>query len=163
MDVSLLSQSEFQKNVSQLHWGTRETDFGTEVSLWNGDTLYALGFGEVSPVKSNLRSQFASIHSYGEVGAMPQKPKAISLVGTSFQHNVWQVLMQIPLGEKITYQSIAEKIGNPKAVRAVGTAIGRNPISLYVPCHRVIRRDGHMGGYRWGVDIKEKLLHSEVG
>lgn len=163
MNVSLLSQDDFNKNVRQLDWGIRETEIGTEVSLWNEGALYALGFGEVSQVKLNLKSQFPTIQSYGEAGLLPQNPKAIALVGTPFQHKVWQALMQIPQGVKVTYQSIAEKIGNPKAVRAVGTAIGRNPISLYVPCHRVIRHDGNMGGYRWGLGIKEKLLYSEAG
>lgn len=163
MNVSLLSQNEFSKNVHQLAWGIREAEFGTEVSLWNKGTLYALGFGEVSQVKPNLQSQFPTIQSYGEADLFPQNPKAMALVGTSFQHEVWQALMQIPQGKRVTYQSIAVEIGRPKAVRAVGTAIGRNPISLHVPCHRVIRQDGHMGGYRWGLDVKEKLLHSEVG
>lgn len=163
MNVSLLSQDDFKNTVCQLRLGIRQTEFGTEISLWNEGTLYALGFGEVSQVKSNLQSQLPSIQSYGEVGLVPQSPKAIALVGTPFQHKVWKALMQIPQGKKVTYQFIAEKVGNPKAVRAVGTAIGRNPISLYVPCHRVIRQDGHMGGYRWGLDIKEKLLHSEAG
>ena len=81
--------------------------------------------------------------------------------GTDFQHAVWEALLDIPYGETRTYGQIAAAIGRPKAVRAVGHAIGRNPISILVPCHRVIGKDGTLTGFGGGLAIKEKLLKGE--
>lgn len=85
----------------------------------------------------------------------------IEFSGTEFQKKVWNELCKIPYGETATYKQIAKNIGNEKAVRAVGTAIGKNPIAIVVPCHRVIGSDGSMTGYAYGVDIKVKLLEKE--
>ncbi len=82
-------------------------------------------------------------------------------IGTDFQVAVWAALGNTPAGSTTTYTKIAEAIGRPKAVRAVGTAIGANPIAFLIPCHRVIRTDGSMGGFRWGLDIKKKMLEWE--
>ncbi len=81
--------------------------------------------------------------------------------GTPFQQKVWRALIRIPKGQVRTYEDIARSIGNPRAVRAVANAIGANTIPVLVPCHRVIRKDGGIGGYRWGVAQKKKLLKSE--
>lgn len=81
--------------------------------------------------------------------------------GTSFQQEVWNVLNHIPYGETWTYLEVAMKINRPKAVRAVGTAIGRNPISIIVPCHRVIGMNGSLTGFAGGLDRKEILLKLE--
>lgn len=83
--------------------------------------------------------------------------------GTEFQKRVWDQLCKIPYGETVSYQDIARKIKNDRAVRAVGTANGRNPISIIVPCHRVIAASGKLGGYAGGLDIKTKLLGLERG
>ncbi len=81
--------------------------------------------------------------------------------GTAFQQSVWQALCEIPYGETWSYQQLAEAIGNPKAVRAVGLANGKNPISIIVPCHRVIGKSGKLTGYAGGVETKRKLLQLE--
>ncbi len=81
--------------------------------------------------------------------------------GSAFQREVWRQLSAIPFGETRGYGELAERIGNPKAVRAVGTANGANPISIIVPCHRVIGKDGSLIGFGGGLDIKEKLLRHE--
>lgn len=81
--------------------------------------------------------------------------------GTEFQLKVWNALKEIPYGEKVTYKYIAEKINNPKAVRAVGGANNKNPISIIIPCHRVIGVNGKMVGYAEGIDKKEFLLKLE--
>ncbi len=86
----------------------------------------------------------------------------LRLKGTEFQINVWKALMSINFGEVTTYQAVAKAIGRPTAVRAVANAIGQNPISWLIPCHRIIYSDGRLGGYRWGVDIKTRLLHDEI-
>lgn len=81
--------------------------------------------------------------------------------GTDFQKSVWQEIAKIPYGTRITYKDIAEAIGRPKAVRAVGTAVGSNPISIAVPCHRVLATNGKLGGYAGGLDSKRTLLAVE--
>ncbi len=86
-----------------------------------------------------------------------------SLPGTKFQHDVWRALMQIPCGTVVTYKQLAQKCGHPNAVRAVANAVGKNPIPPTIPCHRVIRSDGKIGGYSGpgGVTQKRKLLAAE--
>ena len=81
--------------------------------------------------------------------------------GTDFQQKVWQELLNIPHGQTKSYKDIAKNIGNEKAVRAVATAIGKNPLMIITPCHRVIGSDGKMHGYAYGLDVKEKLLNLE--
>ena len=85
----------------------------------------------------------------------------LTFSGTVFQHRVWKALSQIPFGKTVAYKDIAKKIKNPKAVRAVGTANGKNPFCIIVPCHRVIAADGSIGGYGGGIPIKRQLLAIE--
>ncbi len=86
----------------------------------------------------------------------------LHLSGTPFQIKVWESLLKIPEGRVSTYGDIASKIGNPNAFRAVGTAIGNNPVAYLIPCHRVIQKSGHLGGYRWGEDKKSAILGWEA-
>nr|WP_169449722.1 methylated-DNA--[protein]-cysteine S-methyltransferase [Oceanospirillum beijerinckii] len=85
----------------------------------------------------------------------------LAATGTEFQQQVWHALTQIPFGVTWSYQDLANAIGNPKAVRAVGLANGKNPISIIVPCHRVIGKNGKLTGYAGGVEQKEQLLKLE--
>ncbi|MBF2028593.1 MAG: methylated-DNA--[protein]-cysteine S-methyltransferase [Oscillatoriales cyanobacterium C42_A2020_001] len=85
----------------------------------------------------------------------------LSPQGTAFQKQVWQLLLQIPFGKTISYRTLAEMIGNPMASRAVGAANGRNPISIIVPCHRVVAHNGSLTGYAGGLDRKRWLLKHE--
>ena len=80
------------------------------------------------------------------------------LIGAPFQIKVWEALMRIPTGHVTTYSEIASAIGSPRAVRAVGTAVGRNPVSLLIPCHRALRKSGGLGGYHWGLPVKRAIL-----
>lgn len=82
--------------------------------------------------------------------------------GTQFQLNVWKALLKIPLGKLSNYISIATILGNSKASRAVGTAIGKNPIAYIIPCHRVIQTNGQLGGYMWGIERKAAILNWEL-
>lgn len=82
--------------------------------------------------------------------------------GTDFQQKVWQTLMSIPKGQTRSYRELAQQIGRPQAVRAVGAAVGRNPLSIVVPCHRVVGSDGSLTGYAGGLDRKRALLHLEA-
>lgn len=85
----------------------------------------------------------------------------LDLRGTPFQLRVWEALRGIPRGEMTTYAEIARRIGCPQSARAVGNAVGANPIAVFVPCHRVVRSDGMPGGYRWGIGRKKALLDIE--
>lgn len=92
----------------------------------------------------------------GDASTLP-----LDVRGTVFQIRVWGALREIPAGETRTYSDVATRIGEPRAVRAVASACAANPAALAVPCHRVVRRDGSLGGYRWGLDVKESLLAAE--
>jgi AraC family transcriptional regulator of adaptative response/methylated-DNA-[protein]-cysteine methyltransferase len=83
--------------------------------------------------------------------------------GTAFQQRVWQALREIPAGSTVSYTDIARRIGAPKSVRAVAQACGANPLAVAIPCHRVVRNDGGLSGYRWGVERKRALLQREAG
>jgi AraC family transcriptional regulator of adaptative response/methylated-DNA-[protein]-cysteine methyltransferase len=85
----------------------------------------------------------------------------LDIRGTAFQWRVWRALTRIPRGETRSYSEIARAIGRPSAVRAVARACATNPIALVVPCHRVVAANGSLAGYRWGVDVKKKLLERE--
>lgn len=87
---------------------------------------------------------------------------SLHVKGTNFQLKVWRALLEIPPGEVTTYGAIAARVGDPKASRAVGTAVGSNPVSYLIPCHRVIRASGELGGYAWGVERKKVMLHREA-
>lgn len=87
---------------------------------------------------------------------------AINMQGTEFQQRVWKALCTIPLGETRSYKSLATQLGKPDAVRALASACAANPIALAIPCHRVVRSDGGLSGYRWGVERKRELLKREA-
>ncbi|NYT59950.1 bifunctional DNA-binding transcriptional regulator/O6-methylguanine-DNA methyltransferase Ada [Alcaligenaceae bacterium] len=86
----------------------------------------------------------------------------LDIRGTAFQERVWRALREIPPGSTVSYSDLAQRIGHPKAVRAVGSACGANCIAVAIPCHRVLRRDGDVSGYRWGVERKRALLKREI-
>jgi AraC family transcriptional regulator of adaptative response/methylated-DNA-[protein]-cysteine methyltransferase len=86
----------------------------------------------------------------------------LDIRGTPFQRSVWEQLRAIPRGETSSYTEIARRIGRPRAIRAVGTANAANPIAIVIPCHRALRASGHLGGYRWGLERKRRLLELEA-
>src|SRR5690554_301018 len=86
----------------------------------------------------------------------------LHLVGTPFQQDVWQALLDIPLSQTISYAQLAVNVNRPKAFRAVGTAAGANPVAFLIPCHRVLQKNGGIGGYFWGLDIKRALIEWEA-
>jgi len=115
---------------------------------WKNDSDF---FAEV---KAQLRLYFK--------GELKQFYLALAPVGTPFQLKVWEALRAIPYGELVTYKTIAEAIGAPKAVRAVGAANGRNPLPIVVPCHRCIGSDGSLTGFGGGLDTKKRLIDLEL-
>ena len=125
----------------------------------------------------DLQDQFPKANLIGdEAGYQELVAKVVGLIeqpgtsldlpldirGTAFQQRVWNALQQIPPGTTATYTEIAKKIGMPKAVRAVAQACGANALAVAIPCHRVIKNDGSLSGYRWGVDRKRALLEREA-
>jgi methylated-DNA-[protein]-cysteine S-methyltransferase len=106
-----------------------------------------------APVKAQLRAYFK--------GELKRFDVALAPVGTPFQLKVWRALRNIPYGELVSYKTIAEAIGNPKAVRAVGGANARNPIPIIVPCHRCIGSDGSLTGFGGGLETKKRLIELE--
>lgn len=113
------------------------------------------------PATPLLRETLRQLEEYF-VGKRTEFHLALRLQGTEFQQNVWQALLEIPYGETRSYSQIAERVGNPKAVRAVGMANHRNPIMIIVPCHRVIGKNKSLTGYAYGIERKEALLRLET-
>jgi AraC family transcriptional regulator of adaptative response/methylated-DNA-[protein]-cysteine methyltransferase len=93
----------------------------------------------------------------------PDQPLRVVLIGTDFEIRVWEKLLTIPMGRLTTYSDLAKSAGKPKAARAVGTAVGKNPISFVVPCHRVVGKNGDITGYHWGISRKRAMLGWEAG
>lgn len=110
-----------------------------------------------NPLLEQLRAEIGEFFA----GERTHFTVPVSFGGTDFQRSVWDSLQTIPSGSTTTYGALAEKIGKPKAVRAVGTAVGKNPLCIVVPCHRVLASDGSLGGYVAGLERKQHLLALE--
>jgi AraC family transcriptional regulator of adaptative response/methylated-DNA-[protein]-cysteine methyltransferase len=93
----------------------------------------------------------------------PDQPLRVTLIGTDFEVRVWETLLKIPMGRAVCYSDIANKIKAPKASRAVGAAVGKNPISFVVPCHRALGKSGALTGYHWGITRKQAMIGWEAG
>ena len=138
------------------------------VMIGDGDRTLENDLREDYPhaiVRRNDRILIAQARSLLEHlrGRSPHVELPIDVRATAFQWRVWRQLQAIPYGETRTYREVAVAIGKPTATRAVARACATNPVALLIPCHRVIRTDGSMGGYRWGIPRKEKLLAHERG
>ncbi|HUC20868.1 MAG TPA: methylated-DNA--[protein]-cysteine S-methyltransferase [Candidatus Polarisedimenticolaceae bacterium] len=146
--VGALTVSSDESGITELHIeGDR---YFTEIPVqWRRDPTETL----LQQVKLEVEEYFSGQRQHFAV------PLAIQ--GTLFQRDVWAVLQAIPFGSTISYGAIARKIGRPKAVRAVGTAVGRNPACILVPCHRVVGSSGGFGGYVAGIECKQRLLRLE--
>lgn len=137
-------------------------DKGLVAVLWPRDDpkrvrLPVLTRSETHPVLRKAEKELAEYFA----GRRKRFTVALDFAGTAFQKRVWQALLEIPFGETRSYGEIAHRLGKPKAVRAVGAANGRNPISIIAPCHRVIGADGALTGYAGGLKAKERLLALE--
>jgi AraC family transcriptional regulator of adaptative response/methylated-DNA-[protein]-cysteine methyltransferase len=115
---------------------------------------------EIAPATDSFQRWVREILQRTE-GKEPRMELPLDLQATAFQRRVWQELQRIPRGRTRTYSQVARSLGQPKAVRAVARACATNPVSIVVPCHRVIREDGTLAGYRWGLSRKERLLAQE--
>jgi methylated-DNA-[protein]-cysteine S-methyltransferase len=160
-----LLQDELQTPLGRLVLATEEGGALRLVGFYEGHPRIEreLGTGIHLRKSKNPGGATAALDAYfnGELAAIEALP--VSLVGTPFQVSVWRALLDIPCGETRSYGDIARRIGNPNAVRAVGTANNRNSIGIVVPCHRVIGADGSMTGYGGGIERKQWLLAHESG
>lgn len=111
---------------------------------------------------SDAHSQWVRAIVRHLAGAQPQLDLPTDVAATAFQRRVWEALRAIPFGATRTYSEVANSLGRPTATRAVARACATNPTSIVVPCHRVVRTDGSLGGYRWGLDRKKLLLEQEL-
>ncbi|MEI7505086.1 MAG: methylated-DNA--[protein]-cysteine S-methyltransferase [Paludibacter sp.] len=157
--------------LSEPSFGFQPTPFGECCIAFSNDGICALSFPENResalddmerrfPDVDFTRNDDKASRLVRQIFESSKKP-TINPIGTEFQLSIWKALQNIPKGKTTTYAQIAETIGRPKAVRAVGTAIGANPIAYLIPCHRVIRTDGSLGGFRWGLECKVKMLEWE--
>lgn len=133
---------------------------GRKEDLLVQELLAEFPHARVEPDHEGLR-HVAVVLAAAARGHADARGLPLDLVGTAFQVRVWEALRTISAGQTRTYSDIAQQIGSPRAVRAVASACAANSAALAVPCHRVVRRDGSLGGYRWGVDVKEALLAAE--
>ena len=157
----------------EINWGFFDSPFGQMLAMATKRGLCGLGFvGESSKtvIFDDFKGRWPNavyienkviLKSLIETLVIGKGTINIHLIGAPFQIKVWEALMNIPTGFVTTYSDIAKAIDNKAAVRAVGTAVGKNPISWLIPCHRVLRKNGELGGYHWGIDLKTALLARE--
>ena len=176
--IEAMSPGEFKTGGRGLtiDYGLHKTPFGNCLIALTGRGICNLQFLDGIDEKSALhllRSDWANadIIRNQQITAeicdrifhpSPQPPLTLHIKGTNFQIQVWRALLQIPFGGLTTYQGLATSIGRPTAARAIGNAVGRNPVGYLIPCHRVIRGTGESGGYRWGLERKTVLLGWEA-
>jgi methylated-DNA-[protein]-cysteine S-methyltransferase len=162
--LSYFSTLEYGVNKHNSFIEYLDTPFGTLEICADQDGVTSVRFVQDKNKASNgclfTQQAVAQLDEYF-AGKRTQFNLSLNALGTAFQQQVWQQLMVIPYGQTCSYTEIAKAINNPKAVRAVGAANGRNPITIIVPCHRVIGSNGSLTGYAWGTSIKAGLLGLE--
>lgn len=170
-----MSPGDFAKGGSDntIYWGCFDTPFGEALAMGTDRGLCGLAFTEEFGLEvsmADMRSRWPSA-TYEEApdrvrgdveAAFGGGEMRLFLIGRPLQIKVWEALMRIPSGHVTTYSELAHCVGSPNATRAVGTAVGRNPISYIIPCHRALRKSGGLGGYHWGLPIKRAILAYEA-
>jgi methylated-DNA-[protein]-cysteine S-methyltransferase len=151
-----------------MHYFCRETPIGNITICANKKAVTGLCFGEYSDVDGQnleteiIKKAFLQLAEYLN-GARKRFDLKLEYSGSDFQTSVWDLLKRIPYGKTKTYREIAGNINNPKSSLAVGGACGRNPIPIFIPCHRVVGSNGNLTGYGGGINLKKKLLTIESG
>ncbi len=153
-----------------ISWGWFDTPFGEALAMGTERGLCGLAFAAETGrdvAMADLRGRWpnasfaedpARVAPWVEAAFGSSGEARLLMIGAPFQIKVWEALLAVPSGHVTTYSDIAAAIGHPKAVRAVGTAVGRNPVSFLIPCHRALRKAGGLGGYHWGLGIKRAML-----
>lgn len=165
--------------MQKLYTTTLDSPLGPLLIAADDERIYLVEYAQEERSQRQLKRVVERLQATSEPGSSPPAEQLgaelaayfagescefttpIQSVGTPFQERVWAALLQIPLGETCSYGDIARQVGDARAVRAVGTANGANPISILVPCHRVVRTGGALGGYGGGLDRKRWLLDHE--
>ena len=171
-----MTPGEFAKGAAGLtiSWGRFPSPFGEVLAFATARGLCGLAFCD----EAGFDASFADMSRRWPGAQLIHAPEALrplvtaafpggsaarlAPIGAPFQIKVWEALLAIPSGQVTTYSAIAEHIGAPRAARAVGTAVGRNPIAFLIPCHRVLRQSGELGGYHWGLTTKRAILAREA-
>ncbi|WP_108484551.1 bifunctional helix-turn-helix domain-containing protein/methylated-DNA--[protein]-cysteine S-methyltransferase [Oceaniglobus ichthyenteri] len=173
-----MSPGDFARHGAGLtiSWGWFDSPFGPALVMGTTKGICGIGFAAETGrdaamldltrrwPKATFTENSAMLRPWAlsAFGAAPNRDATpLFVIGAPFQLKVWEALVAIPTGHVTTYGEIASAIGSPKAVRAVGTAVGRNPISLLIPCHRALRKSGGLGGYHWGLPVKRAILARE--
>ena len=183
--IQLISFDDQKHSLNSIHYGVVESPFGScfiaqsiygicQISFCVSDDVSSLveelqahwpkaEIAEDQVVIAKLSKQVFSKDIFSKPTLSKNNAQALNVIvsGTEFQLRVWQTLLEIPQGECCAYSDIADLIGSPKAYRAVGSAVGMNPVAYLIPCHRVIQKNGALGGYRWGIECKKRILAQE--
>jgi AraC family transcriptional regulator of adaptative response/methylated-DNA-[protein]-cysteine methyltransferase len=163
-----------------LAYGFHPSPFGTAIVIASGRGLAGLAFADPGEEQASLADmqrrwpRASYVEDRDGTAALAQRifdtklwradqPLRVVLIGTDFEVRVWETLLKIPMGRAVCYSDIATKIKNPKASRAVGAAVGKNPVSFVVPCHRALGKGGALTGYHWGITRKQAMLGWEAG
>lgn len=157
----------------QINWGWFDSPFGRVLAMGTDIGLCGMAFAE----EIGEAASFADMSSRWPAADYTHAPEALQawvdaafgaggvqrlhMIGAPFQIKVWEALLHVPAGHVTTYSDIARAVGSPNAVRAVGTAVGKNPVSWLIPCHRALRKSGALGGYHWGLPVKRAMLAFE--
>lgn len=165
----------------EMVWGIAPSPFGTAILVTTQWGLAGIGFSDsevtIDAAFEDLRRRWPNArYSRNDQKIVPlaarifdprrwdpERPIRVVLIGTDFEVQVWETLLKIPVGAATTYSEVARSLGRPNASRAVGAAVGKNPISFVVPCHRVVGANGALTGYHWGVPRKRAILGWEAG
>ena len=167
-------------NGMMLRYGFHPSPFGTAIVMATSRGLAGLAFadpGEEQAALADMKGRWSNatyVEDYLSTAPLAQRifvpklwrsdqPLRVVLIGTDFEVRVWETLLKIPMGKAVSYSDIANKISAPKASRAVGAAVGKNPVSFVVPCHRALGKDGKLTGYHWGITRKQAILGWEAG
>lgn len=169
----MMNQFEFlsPQKLPPLSYGWSDSPWGKLFLVFAGENLFGLGLAKDS-TNSQIIPYFekrlkATLHTRNDdqsqeiAKKLGKSPIVCKAIGTPFQHQVWKALLQIPEGQTRTYSEIASIAGNPNAIRATGSAIGKNPVSILIPCHRALPKSGGVGNFLWGSHFKKSLLASE--
>lgn len=181
VNLEAMSPGEFKAGGAglQIRYGIHETPFGRALIAVTARGICNLHFLESMcelQAEQILQTEWPKAELVGDqqttetvnqqifapVTLADQKPLTLLVKGSNFQIQVWRALLKVPFGSITTYQTLAELMGRPSAARAVGNAVGNNPIAYLIPCHRVIRESGELGGYRWGAERKTAMLGWEA-
>ena len=171
-----MSPGEFARKGAGLtiYFGWFDSPFGQALAMGTDRGLCGLAFAEETgrdAAMADMTSRWPQanyieapqeISDWVNAAFKMEGNTALHLIGAPFQIKVWEALLRIPSGHVTTYSEIAQSVGNPRAVRAVGTAVGRNPVSWLIPCHRALRKSGGLGGYHWGLPVKRAMLAYEA-